>query len=137
MAYIEIDIRGTPVVGEEDLVQAYNREASPVIARLREEANKNQGNLTPTSAAYAILSTDRNIIVADSVAITVTLPPAADVQEHRYMVKKAGNSGDVVTVSAQSGETIDSSLTVALSTTYGWLEVLSDGTEWLKVSEGP
>lgn len=138
MSFILQDVRDQPVLNLEELVEAYNREAGPVLRQVREEANKAHGNLQTVSAAGDVdaLESDREIIVADSLVVTVSLPPVADVFQQRYLVKKAGSSGDVVTVAAQAGETIDGADTVALSTTFGWLEVLSDGQQWWKVAEG-
>ncbi|MEE9220050.1 MAG: hypothetical protein V3U34_00735 [candidate division NC10 bacterium] len=138
MSFILQDVRDQPVLDLEELVEAYNREASPVLRQIREEANKAHGNLVTVvnAGTFPALASVREVIVNDGIVLTVELPPAADVFQQRYLVKKAGSSGDVVTVAAQAGETIDGAATVALSTTFGWLEVLSDGLQWFKVAEG-
>lgn len=112
----------------EELRAAVEREIIPVIKAIRTEVNKTHGNLVhhQLDADYSVQRTDRHVVCSNTIAIAVTLPPAADVTEQVFTVYRADAA---VALTAQAGETISgaSSQAVALRES---LEVISDGVEY-------
>jgi len=87
------------------------------------------------AAAYVVLATDE-VVLADptAAAFAVTLPNAATVKGRRVTVKKLTASVNAVTV-ASAGGTIDTAVSIAMATQNEALEVVSDGVNWLVVSQ--
>jgi hypothetical protein len=63
-------------------------------------------------------------------AITIDLPPAADMAGKTVDIKKIDSSINSVTLDGDGAETIDGSLTQVLTAQYDEITVLSDGTAW-------
>jgi hypothetical protein len=61
-------------------------------------------------------------------AVTLNLP--AGVSGTQYVVKKIDATANAVTVNANGGELIDGSATLAISTQYDSINVVSDGSNW-------
>lgn len=79
------------------------------------------------------LGDTQNVVLADasSNAIIPTLPPAGDVTERIYTIKKIDNSTNAVTItSASTTSLIDGSTTKVISSQYVAHTVISDGTNW-------
>lgn len=74
------------------------------------------------------------LINAASGAITVTLPTAVD-NNACFIIKKTDSSTNVVTVDASSSETIDGDLTYKLNDQYNYVEIVSNGTNWVVTNE--
>ena len=72
------------------------------------------------------------LALADAIAgaITIDLPPAADMSGKTVDIKKIDSSINSVTLDGDGSETIDGSLTQVLTTQYDEITVLSDGTAW-------
>ena len=88
---------------------------------------------TPVQADYTLTDTDHYIGVTDTAAPrTVTLPAAAGRAGRQYIIKdESGRAGtQSITVTAQTGETIDGSNSMAISTNYGVLRLVSSGKNW-------
>lgn len=66
---------------------------------------------------------------------TVTLDSAADLAGETIRFKFIGASG-TVTLDGEGTETIDGSLTYAMSTQYEFVNLYSDGTNWHVVGKG-
>jgi hypothetical protein len=81
-----------------------------------------------TAGAFVVYSCD-----ATSAAFAATLPPAATVPGRVYVFKKIDSSGNAVTVTGNGAETIDGSNTVALSTQWAKVMIVSNGTSWEKL----
>lgn len=65
---------------------------------------------------------------------TVNLP-AAEAQHagHRIVVKNASGSTNAITVSAAAGQTVDGSASTTITSAYGKLELVCDGSDWWSV----
>lgn len=86
---------------------------------------------TTQTGAYTA-NTDETVLAdASSAAFTVTLPP---VDTSTYVtVKKTDSSSNAVTVATPNSETIDGASSVSLSSQYGMVTVVSDGTNYFEV----
>ena len=75
--------------------------------------------------------TDGLILVRCTTAnITISLPDAATVAGHRYVVKKIDPTAYTVTVDAAGGDHIDGAAGQTITTQYGRVGVESDGVGW-------
>lgn len=99
------------------------------------------GQFTAIGIATAVVSktTTYQVTTSDSIilcsasggAFTVTLPSTANVSTGRvYTIKKTDSSGNAVTVSATSPQTIDGLSSQSLATQYAVYNVVSDGSNW-------
>lgn len=75
-----------------------------------------------------------HLIDATSGALSVTLPTAVD-NNACFIIKKIDSSANVVTVDAESSETIDGDLTYTLNDQYNYVEIVSNGTNWVVTNE--
>lgn len=66
---------------------------------------------------------------------TLNLPTAASITGKVYTIKKTDSSTNAITVDANSTETIDGVLTRKLATQYDFIQVMSDGTNWIVLNE--
>lgn len=133
MAYVDKNLRERPLTRteNEELREFVNRELVPMNLELRRETNRLGGNKRAVSATGDILRTDRVLYVdASAGAVTLTLPPAADVDEHAFLIFKTDSSANEVTVVSQTGETISGTVSRVLSSQYQPLEVLSDSANY-------
>ena len=89
------------------------------------------------AATYTVLLTDDVIwsTYTSTGAVTVTLPTAAFMRERRLIIKDGdGNaSANNITINGQSGETIDGSASAVISTNYGKIEIITDGSTWITI----
>lgn len=65
--------------------------------------------------------------------ISELLPGAAAAFGRRYVIKKSENSANAVTISDMSGLLIEGASSLALVSMNQWVELQSDGTQWLIV----
>lgn len=92
----------------------------------------------PIATAIATKTTNYSVTSADSVllcdatsgSLTLTLPSATGITGRQYTIKRISSGANTVTVAAQSGETIDGAATHVLGTQYGFITVVSDGSNW-------
>lgn len=87
----------------------------------------------PQTIQTSYTATDEDSYIfadATAVAITISLPPAADVPYHIFTVKRLNSGANSVTIDADGSETIDGALTFVLGTQYHAVRIFSDGTEW-------
>lgn len=86
------------------------------------------------TSSYTLLISDRKKILlcdATSGAITISLLAAATAGDgFTLTVKKTDSSGNSVTLDGSGSETIDGALTYALSSQYGAITLICDGTNW-------
>lgn len=64
---------------------------------------------------------------------TITLPDATTCGGRQYIVKKIDSSANTVTVTAQTGQTIDGQSSVVLNTQYQFIKIVSNGQNWFKI----
>jgi len=96
--------------------------------------NTNSGRVvkitTPGAYPYTTLTTDYVILVDSSVARTIT-PLAAPVTGTTYVIKdSAGTSGTNPITVTPSGKNIDGAASYVLSSNYGSICIVYNGTEW-------
>jgi len=84
-----------------------------------------------TTNADGIISVD-----ATSAAFTVTLVTAVGNSGLTQTLKKIDSTANVVTIDANTTQTIDGALTIGLSTQWAWLTIVSNGANWLVTGMG-
>ena len=93
------------------------------------------------TAAYQVLISDE-IVQMDTTsgALTVTLPPAADMYDsdtgvsRLVVIKKVENSGNALTVEGNGSETVDGSANQALSGSHASRTYYSDGSNMFSIA---
>lgn len=96
-----------------ELLEAYNREAAPVLDAVRAMVVDRNGRIVSVSDDYTFLPGDQ-IVRADATDGVVTVTLTADTQMRRT-VQKTDSSGNAVTVAAPSGYDIHSASTVSIA----------------------
>jgi len=71
---------------------------------------------------------------ATTAAFTITLPTAVGIAGRKYTFKKVDSSANAVTIDGYASETIDGAITYALSAQYQYIQIVSDGNNWLIVA---
>jgi hypothetical protein len=74
------------------------------------------------------------LINATSGAVTVTLPTAVS-NAASFIIKKTDSSTNKVTIDGYSTETIDGGTTYVLNDQYNYVEIVSNGTNWVVTNE--
>ena len=74
------------------------------------------------------------LINATSGAVTVTLPTAVS-NAASFIIKKTDSSTNKVTIDGYSTETIDGGTTYVLNDQYKYVEIVSNGTNWVVTNE--
>ena len=74
------------------------------------------------------------LINATSGAVTVTLPTAVS-NAASFIIKKTDSSTNKVTIDVYSTETIDGGTTYVLNDQYNYVEIVSNGTNWVVTNE--
>lgn len=86
---------------------------------------------TTQTSDYGVLTTDSVVLInAGSGIVSVTLPTAVGVGGKMYTIKKIDVTGNSVTISTTSSQTIDNQTTLTLSGAYNSVTVVSDGSNW-------
>ena len=83
---------------------------------------------TGQSATYAIKTSDY-LVNCTSGTFTATLPTAVGCRGKIYIIKNSG--AGAITVATTSSQTIDGSTTYSLGTQYKYVQVMSDGANWI------
>jgi hypothetical protein len=93
--------------------------------------------VTTTSTAYTPSKTDRTIFAdASSASFTITLPGAATVEAGKtYTVKRTNAGTNTVIIDGNGSETIDGIPSLRLNQRFDYLQLQSDGTNWMVISE--
>ena len=138
MSYVRSIFRRRPIYGDlrfperllKDIMEAWNRELSPLLLELRDTVNLSAGDVRTVEEDETIALTD-GIILGNTVdgALTLTLPPAADMKWNEVTFYNAGTN-DLV-ISAATDETINGLSGLTLVGTYTTATLWSTGTEWL------
>jgi hypothetical protein len=76
------------------------------------------------------------LVSTQSSPATITLPSATNIVGQRVSVKDASGSASTnnITVSASNSQRIDGSSSVSISTSYGSVTVVSDGSNWWTIA---
>ena len=93
--------------------------------------------VTTTTTAYTPSKSDKTIFAdASAASFTVTLPSAATVEEGKtYTVKRTNAGANTVIVDGNGSETIDGIPSLRLNQRFDYLQLQSDGTNWMVISE--
>jgi len=78
----------------------------------------------------ATLTVNENVVFASGGGFTLTLPPAATATK-MLCIKKIDSSMDVITIDGKDSETIDGQLTYLLEAQYMYVNIVSNGSNWL------
>jgi len=105
-----------------------------VISQLEVQS---QFDVTTASAAYTLNKEDKTILVdASSASFTVTLPGAAIVDAGKtYTIKRTNAGANTIIVAGNGSETIDGIASIRLNQRFDYLQLQSDGTNWMVISE--
>src|SRR5204863_3345157 len=89
------------------------------------------------SADYTPNKADKTILVdATSASFTVTLPGAAIVDAGKtYTIKRTNAGANTIIVDGNGSETIDGIASIRLNQRFDYLQLQSDGTNWMVISE--
>lgn len=83
------------------------------------------------STDTTLSSTDHAVVVdASGGAVTITLPPAADVSGRIYHIKKRDGTYNAVVIDGAGADTVDAGATIELEVPYQSYRVHSDGSAW-------
>ena len=93
--------------------------------------------VTTTTTAYTPSKSDKTIFAdASSASFTITLPGAATVEAGKtYTVKRTNAGANTVIVDGNGSETIDGIASLRLNQRFDFLQLQSDGTNWMVISE--
>lgn len=120
-----------------ELVEAWNRELSPLLNELRSEIQRLGGDYQVVSADYSMQRSDATILAdATDGIVTLTMVSAADVKHYPVMVTKTDASANTV-VLGFGAETCSGANTVTLLYQFVSVTVQSDGTNYYIVSTYP
>ncbi len=92
--------------------------------------NTNSASATLT----AVDGINVQLVNATSGAITITLPTAVG-NNASFIVKKTDSSVNIVTIDGATTETIDGDLTYKLYDQFNYVEIVSNGTNWVVTNE--
>ncbi len=89
------------------------------------------------TTAYTPYKNDKTILAdASSASFTVTLPGAATVEKGKtYTVKRTNAGTNTVIVDGNGSETIDGITSLRLNQRFDYLQLQSDGTNWMVIAE--
>lgn len=120
-------IRRTPTTNQE----YYNKQLEQAVNELVNRININYKKLT--TSTYTLKVDDLMIDVNVSQATTLTLPTNAPIGTNYIIKDTSGNaSTNNITVSSGAGDTIEGSANNTISTNYGLLKIIYNGTnKWL------
>jgi hypothetical protein len=89
-------------------------------------------SITTKTSAYTAAPADELILCnATSAAFTINLPTAVGISGKKYTVKKIDSSFNIITIDANSTQTIDGNLTRLLNTQNEQFTLVSDGSNWI------
>ncbi len=88
-----------------------------------------------TVSANTTLGIDHHVVLvnASGGARTITLPNATTCAGRQYIIKKVDSSTNAVTITPQTGQTIDGQASISITTQYDYKKVVSNGTNWFLI----
>jgi len=88
-----------------------------------------------TVSANTTLGIDHHIVLvnASGGAKTITLPNATTCAGRQYIIKKIDSSTNAVTITPQTGQTIDGQASISITTQYAYRKVVSNGINWFLI----
>lgn len=118
-----------------------------MIRRFSREVGRNYGTeltvdqlqfatTTVTSSQSLTDSSGFINILADATAGAITLTLGSALGNNvAYSIKKVDSSTNFVTIDADGSETIDGAATIVLKDQYNYVQIVSDGTNWVVINE--
>ncbi len=121
-------------------------------AQLRERLNTEHDNITGTAgdalllhkwlitskstgSPYTTLVTDHVLLITTGAsAYTINLPTAVGISGKLYTIKKVDAGVGTVIIDPSAAQTIDGGATFVLSHQYDFVDIVSDGANWLILS---
>ena len=96
-----------------------------------------ENTVVAVTTAYTPYKNDKTILAdASSASFTVTLPGAATVEKGKtYTVKRTNAGANTVIVDGNGSETMDGIASLRLNQRFDYLQLQSDGTNWMVISE--
>ncbi|MFQ6615863.1 MAG: hypothetical protein ACE5HZ_03710 [Fidelibacterota bacterium] len=93
--------------------------------------------VTTTIGSYTISASDYLILVNNTTTTSVTLPTAVGIKGRRYIIKRIGATAAMyVNVYPSGTETIDGGASTSVNEQWNWVEIISDGSNWLVIGKG-
>jgi len=87
------------------------------------------------SANYEATLNDHVILVTTSTSeITITLPNATTCEGKPYKIKKVDSGNGKIILDGYSTQTIDGDQTLDITPQYGFVDIISNGTNWVIIS---
>lgn len=109
----------------------FNKQVQQAINDLVNRANINYRKITSVTATLLVDDLFIDVNVAN--AVTLTLPPSPPIGTNYIIKDSSGSAGtNNITVSANTGNTIQGSASTSISTDFGLVQIIYDGTnKWL------
>ena len=109
----------------------FNKQVQQAINDLVNRANINYRKITSVTATLLVDDLFIDVNVAN--AVTLTLPPSPPIGTNYIIKDSSGSAGtNNITVSANTGNTIQGSANTSISTDFGLVQIIYDGTnKWL------
>jgi len=85
-----------------------------------------------TITANTTLDNTYHVVLADATngVITITLPSASTCSGRQYVIKKIDSSTNAVTITPQTGQTIDGQTNISITSQNDLRRIVSNGTNW-------
>jgi hypothetical protein len=85
-----------------------------------------------TVSVNTTLGVDHHVVLVDASggARTITLPDAMTCAGRQYIIKKIDSSANAVTITPQTGQTIDGQPSISITTQYDYRRFVSNGANW-------
>lgn len=94
-------------------------------------------NYTNFTTTPQTLDSTHHIVTVDATTgnSTINLPTAVGISGTEYVIKKTDATANTVTIDGATTETIDGATTKVLSNQYDFVQIQSDGADWVIVAE--
>lgn len=95
------------------------------------------GNVTAVTTTYTVLATDGVVELGNTTSYTVTLPARSAVPKGWSVIFKQTGASGLKTIARAGSDTIDGATSVTLSKQYETVQIMNDGSNWVKVAAFP
>lgn len=113
-----------------------NRLITKAIQQVQDRLHYYPVNVASVTIDYTM--TDQDLLIkadATSGDVTITLLTAAGRAGRRIIIKKMDATSRLVTITPAGSEMLDDSTSLSMTSQYATREYVSDGTNWILVSE--
>jgi len=133
-------VTGSLNIPGDNAIQSYRFTALQMLTYILTRTNMLAGavakfNVASKTAGYDLLSASDDVILADATSggFTLGLPASSGLTGRVFIIKKIDSSANVVTIDANSTETIDGETTLTLYNQFESVRIMSDGTNWVVI----